>query len=70
MQDKMRRYRNDLATLKADLQRANELSERQELYNQNRGGAQYSNAAGMSREERLQNTNTTLDKTTQDLNNA
>ena len=39
----IRRYRNDLQTLKADLQRANELSERQELYNQNRGGAQYIN---------------------------
>ena len=66
----MRRYRNDLATLKADLQRANELLERQELYNQyysclsNSSQFLYSNARNGNQERRVFSVQELIDQNT------
>ena len=69
MQGKIRTYRNDITTLKKDLTREELLGERQEQYDQQRGGASYGKLSGGQR-DRLDATSARLDGTTATLHAA
>ena len=69
MQAKIRTYRNDITTLKKDLTREELLGERQEQYDQQRGGGSYGKLNGGQR-DRLDATSARLDGTTATLHAA